>query len=833
MFFKRSIRTVVSLVCLLFPLLLSTRIPAAQDSVPQRRSLNALRVAIPPHIDGRLDEECWLNTEPADGFFQYEPNNDRRPASLATEVRVLYDDHNLYIGARLQDSEPEKILKELGLRDENNINADSFWIEINPFDDGIYGFSFKVSCSGVQGDSNISLGAGSSQNGQFGQGEDRNWDAVWNSAVVLTQDGWQAEIRIPYSALRFPKRELQSWGINFWREIRRSRETSSWNFVDRSQNNKTGSMGLLTGIQGVKPHLRLAFFPYVSGYLENDGAVGDWDGTFNGGMDIKYGLNESFTLDTILIPDFGQVQSDELELNLTPYEIKYDEKRQFFTESTELFNKADLFYSRRVGGRPYGYGSVKSQMSEHEVLLANPQETRLLNAVKFSGRTSGGLGIGVFNALTGEARARVVDSETGLEREIVTQPLSNYTLLVLDQSLKNNSFISLVNASVLGLAEGYTSNVTGAEFRFLDRTRSYRISGTAALSQRYNRDGDNIFGYKYSLELGRYAGTWQYAYSRSLVSDDYHQNDLGYLRRSDEYSDTISLSHNTFSPFWIFNTMTHELSLSRNAVFSSNQLASLTLAYSLRLLFRDRFMIMAGLNFYPGKQRDFYEPRVAGRFFDTRTAFNATLMLSSNYRNPIYIDGNLSYTRSRAVPGQSSYTLTFTPTFRISDRIKLSAGVEWGADYNSVGYVRDQDDGSIHFGQREGRTLVPNLKGTVMFSNALSLEMNLRHYWSRVEYSGQYFLLGPEGELIRSQDIAPAQNINYNSFNLDLQLTWNFAPGSQLSLVWKNAIEDYNDSLVRNYFDNCRYFFDRPQVNSLSVKILYYLDHRAFVKKGS
>lgn len=802
----------------------------AQHVPTQRRSLKAQHTGEALLIDGLLSEPSWQQAEPGTGFYQYEPNNDC-PASFDTEVRVLYDDHNLYIGARMLDPEPQKILNEMGLRDENNLNSDTFWIEINPFDDGIYGFSFKVSASGVQGDANISLGAGSSSGGDYGRNEDRNWDSVWKSAVRRTDQGWQAEIRIPYSALRFPKLDVQRWGINFWREIRRTRETSSWNFVDRRIGSKVGSMGLLTGIEGVKPHLRLAFFPYISGYLENKGVNRTWNGTFNGGMDIKYGINESFTLDTILIPDFGQVQSDALELNLTPYEIKYDEKRQFFTESTELFNKADLFYSRRIGGRPAGYHQAADQMGEHEILVSNPQETRLINAVKFSGRTARGLGIGIFNALTAESRAVVYDEETGREREIVTQPFSAYTLLVLDQSLKNNSYVSLVNASVLGLADGYTSNVTGLDFRFLDRSRNYRLSGTFALSQQYLRDGDDLFGHKYSLNLGKYAGTWQYTYARSLVSDRYNQNDLGYLRRSNEFSDTLTLSHNTFSPFWLFNTMTHTLTLSRSALYSTGQLAAFSVGYSLRLLFRDRFMLNWNLTLYPGVQRDFYEPRVPGRFLETHAQYSSSIMFSSNYRNPVYVDGNLNFSRSRVLDGQNTYYVSVTPTFRISDRIKVAAGLGWGADHSGVSYVRNPDDETIHFGQRSTRTLVPIIKGTVMFSNALSLSLNLRHYWSRVEYSGDYYLLGRDGELKRSPDIAPTQNINYNAFTLDTQLTWNFAPGSQLSLVWKNAIDSYRDAVFQDYFENTRFVFNQPQVNSISVKILYYLDHRAFAGK--
>ncbi len=811
------------LICLLFFMTsVNSLLPGQNNSTrPERRSLNAIRVSQPPHIDGRLDEEAWLRAETASNFFQYEPHNDRA-ASLTTEVRVLYDDNNLYIGARMFDPEPGLILTELGLRDaDDNLNADTFWIELNPFDDGIYGFSFKVSASGVQSDANIS-------HGTSGRGGDRNWDAVWKSAVQINTDGWQAEIRIPYSALRFPRYQVQAWGINFWREIRRSRESSSWNFVDRRIADRVASMGLLTGISDVRPPLRLAFFPYTSAYLEKNGAKQGWAGSFNGGMDIKYGLNESFTLDTTLIPDFGQVQSDALVLNLSPYEVKYDEKRQFFTEGTELFNKAELFYSRRIGARPRGYGAVYSQMSEDEILLANPLETRLINATKLTGRTRGGLGIGVFNAMTGPARALVRDRESGEERHIVTQPFSNYSLLVLDQSLRNNSFISLVNANVAGLEDGYTSNVSGAEFRFLDNSRAYRISGSAALSQQYRRETDDSFGYKYRLSLGRFAGTWQYSYTRNLVSDSYNQNDLGYLRRNNEFSDSISFSHNVFSPFWKLNNMSHGLSLTRNSLFKPREFTSLSLGYNLRLLFRDRFMLVLRLNYQPRGEKDFYEPRVPGRFYQTDSAWDLFVMYSSDYRRRVYVDGEFTLGRTLCLYRQDFRGLKFTPTLRISDRLNLALGFEYGTSSNEIGYAEQRGPDEVYFGRRNGTTIVNSIRSSYIFSNVLSLSFSLRHYWSRVAYPGEYFFLNPNGRLAATDIDLELPDINFNSFTLDTKLTWNFAPGSQLSLVWKNAIDSLHSEILHDYFRNARFFLGQPQINSLSIKILYYLDHKSF-----
>jgi len=164
-------------------------------------------------------------------------------------------------------------------------------------------------------------------------------------------------------------------------------------------------------------------------------------------------------------------------------------------------------------------------------------------------------------------------------------------------------------------------------------------------------------------------------------------------------------------------------------------------------------------------------------------------------------------------------------------RIRFSAGIEWGADQNGIGYVSHTDSDNIFFGQRNTRTLVPLLSGSFMFNRDLSLSVYLRHYWSRVTYTGDYFLLAHDGELERTDSGVNASDINYNSFTLDTQLTWNFAPGSQLSLVWKNAIDNYHDRVFGDYFENARFFMGQPQVNSISVKILYYIDYQKLSKK--
>jgi len=790
------------------------------------KKLEALRVAHPPKLDGTLSDHIWQLSMPAADFLQYEPHNDR-PASFESEVRVLFDDNSIYIGAILFDPSPDSILTELGLRDaDDKLNADQFWVDINPFNDGVYGFRFKVSASGVQTDINLSGG----RTGDFGRQGDLNWDAVWKSFVTITDHGWIVEMEIPYSALRFPKGAVQDWGINFWREIRRTRESSSWNFVNRRIGEQLGSMGLLSGLEGINPPLRLAFFPYVSGYMEKNGGDLGWANSFNGGMDVKYGISESFTLDMTLIPDFGQVHSDARVLNLTPFEVKYDENRQFFTEGTELFNKADLFYSRRIGTEPKGYRNVRNQLQGNEVIEENPVETRLINASKFSGRTSGGLGIGIFNGMTAASHAILLDTINQQTREITTQPFTNYNLVVLDQSLRNNSFVSLANTNVSGSAEGYMANVTGTEFRLLDRTNMFRISGEAALSQQYFSQAENNFGHKYELNVGKYGGTWQYSYSRSEISDTYFQNDMGFLRRNNEVEDEISFSYNIFDPFWRILNMTNGFTFEYGRLYNPNTFTEMDLGYNFRVLFDTRFFLVFRANFKPRGERDYFEPRTPGRFYETDPSYNLFMMYSSDYRKRVYIDGSFGYGRTNSMYDQGLFTFDLRPTFRASDRLNMSYGLNFAQVKNGIGYVTHHHPDSVYFGLRQSPTIINTLRTTYIFSPTIALNFDLRHYWSRVFYDGDYFFLKPNGRLDAIGEDLQIPDINYNAFTIDMKLTWNFAPGSQLSLVWKNIIDSRGSEVPNNFIENLERTLNEPQVNSFSLKLLYYIDYQMIRK---
>ena len=288
--------------------------------------LKAKRIDNPPEIDGSLSDQQWQQAMVAKDFLQIDPRNGV-PASQPTEVKILYDDDAVYVGAMLYEPNPDSILTFLSKRDHDN-NADIFGVYFDPYNDGLNAYGFFVTSAGVQMDMK------SDEEGH----EDLSWDAVWKSAVSIGKKGWVVELEIPYSALRFSEKEKQTWGLNFFRHIQRYRELDSWNFVDKEIQGFTHQSGQLTGIYSIEPPLRLSFVPYVSGYIQKRSENENTGYSVKGGLDLKYGISESFTLDMMVIPDFGQVQSDDKELNLTPYELYYSEKRNFFTDrkSTRL-----------------------------------------------------------------------------------------------------------------------------------------------------------------------------------------------------------------------------------------------------------------------------------------------------------------------------------------------------------------------------------------------------------------------------------------------------------------------------------------------------------------
>ncbi|MGB1308803.1 MAG: DUF5916 domain-containing protein, partial [Oceanihabitans sp.] len=311
----------------------------------EKKSIHIKRTDNAPKIDAILDDEAWINAEVATNFTQFRPEMGVKPkAHQQTKVKIAYNDNAIFFAAYLYDK-PEAIMKQFTQRDDFGI-SDFFGIVLNPNNDAQNDVEFFVFPTGNQADAI----ANPTINEDFG------WNAVWESATKIVDDGWIVEVKIPYSALRFSNEEIQTWGIQFHRRFRTDNSQYTWNPLDRTKGNIGLYHGELTGIQNIKPPTRLSFYPFASAVINSfDGKTNE---DYNLGLDLKYGVSENFTLDATLIPDFSQAGFDNVQLNLGPFEQQYSEQRQFFTEGVDLFSKGNLFYSRRIGSTPIQRNSV-------------------------------------------------------------------------------------------------------------------------------------------------------------------------------------------------------------------------------------------------------------------------------------------------------------------------------------------------------------------------------------------------------------------------------------------------------------------------------------------
>jgi len=800
----------------------------AQGVDLQKKILNAVRAVSAPKIDGLSDDVVWQSAAMATDFVMYNPYNGI-PSKYRTEVRVLYDDDALYIGAMMFDNAPDSIFTELGPRDASNMNADNFYVEISPFNDGLYGEQFKVYASNVQADIKLNSGEDDFH-------REDTWDAVWESETGVTSTGWFAEIRIPYSALRFPKSETQMWGINFFREVRRDRETSSWSFVTKEYGSSVSHMGGMKGITNVTPPLRLSLIPYISGYIENYSDQSGVATSYNGGLDVKLGLSESFTLDATLIPDFGQVESDERILNLTPYEVKYNEKRPFFMEGTELFNKGDIFYSRRIGGTPRLYDDVYDYIEANEAITRHPSEVQLINATKISGRTKGGLGIGFFNAVTSPVYADVTNAITEETRKIMIEPLTNYNMVVLDQSLKNNSFVSFSNTNVIRAAEKdenfYTANVTNLQTLLKTDNKLYSVSAGATLSQKYFAGADTDLGHALSFNAGKTGGAFRADYNFSMMSDHYDPNDMGYLRRNNELGHSLDFSYNTYEPFGNIMSTRNSVELNYQQLFNPRAFTSAGIEASSMLILMNYWSLSLDAEIMPWGENDYFEPRRRDMsiYYHRPAALQVGFRGDTDKSKKFYVEAQLEYFNSWSGYNQKGIGWSLQPEYKVSRRLSFGYSLEYSKNLNDIGYVDESLlYGDIVFGKRDVTTVTNTVSGAFIFTAKSYLTLRGRYYWSRAEYDGSYYILQNDGSL-NDASYPGESNVNSSFMNIDMVYTWRFAPGSELSLVWKNAIASSGGLIINNPFDNLRDLLGMPQSNSISLKILYYLDYQNFKK---
>ncbi|EMR01783.1 DUF5916 domain-containing protein [Cesiribacter andamanensis] len=807
----------------------------------ERRAMSASKLSEKPKIDGEGNDAAWLEIPAfSDPFTQLAPQN-LAPSKQPTSIKIGYTDYALYVLAVMHDPAPHSIARELGLRDDFGRVADRFGIVLDTYNKGQNAFYFAVTSAGVQLDLYITPTS-----------EDTSWDAVWNSEVQLTEQGWVAEMEIPWSALRFAKRPEQLWGVNFMRVIRSINEESFWNPVDASVSGLVNQSGLLRGINDIDPPLRLQFFPYVSAIAGYDRGSGSTSTNLGGGMDLKWGISESFTLDMALVPDFSQVQSDNQVLNLSPFEVQFAENRPFFTEGTELFNKRSLFYSRRVG---HVFGTFRPEVSDTATVLSRPNATRLINATKLSGRTHKGLGVGLFNAVTNAAFLEVQDTLRlpGTEtyslrrRELMIDPVTNFNVAVLDQNLPNNSNIALINTNVSRANGGRDANVSGAELRLRDKHNRYQFEGFGALSyvwqnlQPCTDFRQRTDGHRYFLSFGKISGNFQYRLSRNVESDRYEINDMGILQAPNKRNTGLYLGYHVFKPFWIFNQLSNNLNLNYNRLYKPNTYTGFNGNVNVWMQFRNFWGMGAGYSRKILPEHDYFEPRVAGYFFTRQPSYHGWVYVESDNRKRLAVGAELWQFRRR-VWDAHDWGLYLGPRYRINNFISIFGALNYSTNINERGFVNrlyttttggSRELQHIVFGNRTIQTVEPSARLNITFNNKMGLNIRARYYWSRVRYADEFYYLQKNGSLLATEAYKGDQdgdglidhNVNFNSFNLDFFYSWQIAPGSFLQFGWKDAAYDFSSDARHNFSENMERFWSKPHTHTLSLKLTYFLDY--------
>lgn len=784
----------------------------------ERKSYRATRVTTQPSIDGKPFEAFWDNIPSGGDFKMIEPTSglDERETHR-TEFKIAYDDNALYVAGFMYDSNPEEILRQFSQRDEVFAQADLFGFFINTYNNQINQTRFYATSANALGDS-------VAENGR----DDFSFNVVFKSEVSIGVSGWFVEMKIPYRTLRFNDQQVQDWSFQIFRQIRHLNEQYSYNYIDRTTGASSQYDALLTGVKDINPPLRLNLYPFIQG--STDRFDGSTENAFSAGLDIKYGISEAFTLDATLIPDFGQVAFDQVVLNLGPFEQTFGENRTFFAEGTDLFNKRNLFFSRRIGQTPSGSGNLELQ--ENERVIDNPDNAKLLNAVKVTGRNRNGLGIGFLNAITEKTEATIERTEISAtndslfsRRTTVTEPFTNYNLLVLDQQYGSNSSVSLVNASTLRNGNFTDANVTALVIDHNDKDLTNNYRAQVRMSNRFTPTG-TVSGLNTALDWRKTSGNWRPRLSHDYVSENWNPNDLGVNFRTNFHQFFGELEYEQFIPQGIFNS--YNFSLGAGHRRSANP--DFHIQSNLRFRARFRTKERNSFGFDTGiatRNLNRFESRVEG--LNVRYAANQQFggFISTDYRKKFALDLRASYFYLFS-DTERGYNYNISPRYRFSDKFLLIYRFDWNKNDQRRSFVTRINDGNgAILSRRDTHSVENSVSGTYNFDNRKALSISFRNFWSRADFSRNFEELQNDGTTIQSMiavDESSIPDSNFNVWNLDLSYRWRFAPGSEASILYRNSIFNFDDQGTIAFEDSLNDLFMQPVRHNISMRITYFLD---------
>ncbi len=783
------------------------------STIAQNKIVTATRINTPPKIDGILTDNIWNELPEYSNFYMLEPSNEGlAPDETQTAFKIAYDDKAVYIAAYMYDDQPKAIPSQFGQRDDIDVQADFIAIGLNTYNDGINETRFFATSAGAFGDSQVSS-----------NNEDFAFNVVFQTRVSKDDKGWYAEFKIPYNALRFPELDVQDWSLNFYRRLIRQNETHTFKRVDKSIGRSTQYNAKVIGVRDIDPPVRLTFFPFAqASYSTFDG---ENISQFSGGLDVKYGLSDSFTLDAQLIPDFGQVAFDNVRLNLGPFEQTFSENRSFFTEGIDLFRKGGIFFSRRIGSAPSG---GVSDLTASERIITNPSNVNLLNSVKISGRTKDNLGVGFLNSITESTYAEITDTISNTKRRVLVEPLTNYNVFVLDQQFNQNSSLSIINTNVTRSGSDFRdANVSGLAFDIANKSNSYRTSGRAVVSNISNING-NSTGLRTEIDFFKTKGKFRYRAGHDLANTTFDINDLGLNFRNNFNSFVAGASYEIFEPTQVFNKYRYSVTARHRRLYEPDVHTGTGIDFDSFFVLKSRLAFGFGLD-YSSKENDYFEPRVEGRFVVFNSSAGANMFVSSDYRKKFAVDVRLA-TRTffEDDEDQNNYAFNISPRYRFSDKMLVVLESAYNLRKNNFGFI-DTDGVNVFLGLRGITSLENSANISYNFDPFKAINLRFRNFWSTADYSQNIFYLLNDNGLrsITNYDLETREdpNRNFNIWNLDVSFRWRFAPGSEASLLYRNQIFNEDALSTINYTDSLSNLLDEPMQHNISLRVTYFIDY--------
>ncbi len=724
----------------------------------------------PPHIDGTLDDPAWQQVPWAGGDFRQINPDKGKPASVQTKFKILYDAKNLYVGIRCYDPEPGKIVRRMSRRD--TFEGDLVEINIDSYNDKRTAFSFTASVSGVKGDEYVS---------NNGDDWDEGWDPIWYLKTSIDSEGWIAEFRIPLSQLRFANMEELTWGIEVMRFFFRKQERSLWQYIPPDAGGWVHLFGEMNGIKGVRPQKQLEIQPYVVAQTETyEPEPGDpfqpgKSSSLNYGLDAKIGITSDITLDLSVNPDFGQVEADPSQVNLSAYELYFQERRPFFIEGNNIltfpvsqFNNNNLFYSRRIG-RPPQTGADPDETgadNTDEYVKPNKRST-ILGAAKLTGKNKKGFSWGVLESVTDKEYARI--DSLGERRNQVIEPMTNYFVSRAQQDInKGNTIVGAIftatnrkleNDRVSWLHKDAYSG--GIDFYHNWKKRTYYMSGkgifshvrgskeaianTQLSSERFFQRPDNyhtefdpdrtsLTGTGGQLVVGKKSGNIISDLGVVWQSPELELNDIGFMSSTDDITQW----------FWMQCRQLTPKGLTRWRRFNINEWRSYD--YGWRNLNQ-------GFNVNAHAQWKNYWNTGGGITHNTHTISNGDLRggpsmkypgnmdywgyFSTDYRKKLYAEFSFDFARGLEQYSRND-NLGLDVTFRPANAFNVTVSTSYTKNINSLQYVAtaEGEDGRPRYVVAEIDQTVARM--SIRMTYMLTPNISIQYWGQPFGTSGRY-----------------------------------------------------------------------------------------------